>query len=127
MLKIVDNRIFMRRGDDEALEVELSSADGVVAVAEGETLTLTVRETPTRESPVVFSAVSEPGSNRIEIKHEYTVDAEYGEYSADIQLMMADGKRKTVWPLIDTDIATTTKQLQKNFENFIILPEVTME
>lgn len=127
MLKIVDNRIFMRRGDDDSFEVTLNSGDGTVTVEAGETLTLTVREEPTKESPVVLSVTSEPGSNVIEIKHEDTADAEYGEYSADIQLLMYDGKRKTVWPLFDPESATSTKQLQKNFKNFVILPEVTME
>lgn len=127
MLKIVDNKILMRRGDDDGFEVTLNSGDGVVEMESNATLTLTVRESPTKESPVIFSSTSEAGSNWIEIKHEYTAEAEYGEYSADVQLLTSDGKRKTVWPPIDPDTATTTKQLQKNLENFIILPEVTME
>lgn len=125
MLKIIEDKIYMRRGDDEVLEVNLSSGTESVQVGENETLTLTVRELPSLDSGMVFSSTSAPGSNRIIINHSDTAEADYGEYSADVQLLTAEGHRKTVWP--DIDESAPPKANAKNLKNFIILPEVTME
>lgn len=125
MLKIIDERIYMVRGDDEVLEVNVSNDGGAVTLGESETLTLTVRELPSKESPVIFASTSAPGKTRIVINHADTSDAEYGEYSADIQLLTADGRRKTVWPVVEED--NLPKAGTKNWKNFILLPEVTME
>lgn len=125
MLKIIEDKIYMRRGDDEILEVNLSMGEETVQVGEGETLTLTVRELPSRDSAIMFSSTSAPGSNRIVINHADTADAEYGDYSADVQLMTAEGYRKTVWPGFDEE--NIPKASTRNLKNFILLPEVTME
>lgn len=124
MLNIIDDKIYLVRGDDETLTVELTSGEEEVTLADTETLTLTVRKLPASDSPVVFSSTSEAGSNQIVIAHADTEEAEYGEYSADIQLLTATGKRKTVWPVVDAD--NIPKAAAKNLKNFIILPEVTM-
>lgn len=124
MLKIIEEKIYLRRGDDEVLEVNLNAGSDTVQMGEGETLTLTVRELPSLDSPVIFSTTSAPGSNRIVIRHADTADAEYGEYSADVQLLTADGLRKTVWPNIDEE--NLPKARAANLKNFILLPEVTM-
>lgn len=125
MLKIIDGKIYMRRGDDEVLEVNLTAGGEAITVGENETLTLTVRELPSRDSPEIFQSTGAPGSNRIIINHADTADAEYGEYSADVQLLTAEGLRKTVWPDIDED--NLPKARNRNLKNFILLPEVTME
>lgn len=124
MLKIIEEKIYLRRGDDEVLEVNLSAGGETAQMGEGETLTLTVRELPSLDSAIIFATTSAPGSNRIVIRHADTADAEYGEYSADVQLMTADGLRKTVWPDIDED--NLPKARAANLKNFILLPEVTM-
>ena len=124
MLKIIDEKIYLRRGDDESLEVNLNAGNESVQIGEGETLTLTVREQPSLDSPIIFTTTSAPGSNRIVIRHEDTAEAPYGEYSADVQLMTAEGYRKTVWPNIDED--NLPKANDRNLKNFILLPEVTM-
>lgn len=124
MLKIIEEKIYLRRGDDEVLEVNLNAGSDTVQMGEGETLTLTVRELPSLDSPVIFSTTSAPGSNRIVIRHADTAGAEYGEYSADVQLLTADGLRKTVWPNIDEE--NLPKARAANLKNFILLPEVTM-
>lgn len=125
MLKIIDEKIYLRRGDDEVLEVTLNNTDGSTAeIGENETLTLTVRELPVSESPIIFTTTSAPGSNRIVISHADTAEAPYGEYSADVQMMTADGLRKTVWPDFDED--NLPKAKASNLKNFILLPEVTM-
>jgi len=124
MLKIIDGKIYLVRGDDEVLEVNVSSDGEAVQLAEGDTLTLTVRELPSKESREILRVTSAPGSNRIIINHSDTADAEYGEYSADVQLMTADGRRRTVWPVIDEN--NIPKAEAKNWKNFILLPEVTL-
>ena len=124
MLKIIEEKIYLRRGDDEVLEVNLNAGSDTVQMGEGETLTLTVRELPSKESTILFTTTSAPGSNRVIISHADTAEVEYGEYSADIQLMTADGLRKTVWPDIDEE--NLPKARTANLKNFILLPEVTM-
>ena len=126
MLKVIEDRIYLIRGDDEALKVNVTNDAGeAVILGETETLTLTVREQPSRESSVIFASTSAPGSNRIVINHADTADTEYGEYSADVQLLTAEGRRKTVWPVFGED--NIPRANDKNWKNFIILPEVTME
>lgn len=124
MLKIIDEKIYLRRGDDEILEVNLNAGEESVQMGEGETLTLTVREQPSPDSPIIFTTTSAPGSNRIVISHADTADVAYGEYSADVQLMTAEGHRKTVWP--DIDANNLPKANDRNLKNFVLLPEVTM-
>ena len=124
MLKIIDDKIYMRRGDDEVLEVSLNAGEESVQMGENETLTLTVRAQPSSDSPIIFSTTSAPGSSRIIINHADTAEADYGEYSADIQMLTAEGYRKTVWPDIDED--NIPKAKNRNLKNFVILPEVTM-
>ena len=124
MLKVIDNVIYLVRGDDESLEVNLQLGGESVDVGEFETLTLSVRALPDAASLPVFVSTSAPGSNRIVINHADTADADYGEYSADIQILMADGKRKTVWPVLEE--GNIPKAKNKNLKNFVILPEVTM-
>lgn len=125
---IIDNKLYMYRGDDEILQVDISDDSGeTVSVQEGETVTLTVRELPSEESDVVFSTSSVPGSNRIIIRHEDTSNAEPGEYSADVQLLTADGKRKTVWPVIDKNAPPKGSKQNENRKNFILLSEVTTD
>ena len=118
----------MYLGDDEVLDVSLKDSLGEsVEVGEGETVTLTVRELPSRDSAIIFSSTSSPGSNRIVINHKDTADADSGEYSADIQLLTTDGRRKTVWPAIDEKDPPNPKRQGTNRGNFVLLSEVTIE
>lgn len=125
MLKIIDDVIYIVRGDDEGFDVNLSAGTEVISIGEVEVMTLTVRKEPDEESPIVFETTTAPGSNHVVIRHEDTADAEYGEYSADIQLTTANGERKTVWPVVDED--NIPKARSANLKNFVILPEVTMK
>ena len=125
-MKIVDNRAFMRRGDDDSMTVNVKANGVVTALKPTETLTLTVRKLPLRESPVIFSSTSAPGSNTIVIRPEDTKDAEYGEYSADVEMLTEDGLRKTVWPELDVESSTKKEALSKCLANFVLFPEVTM-
>lgn len=123
----VVTEIWMYRGDDEVIVVPLFSGSGEsrtpYEMQSGDTVTLTVRETPSEESPVLLQITSAPGSNRIPIRHEDTAELAPGQYSADIQLLTADGMRKTVWP--DFDPSGSNLYVGLNLKNFVIIPEVT--
>lgn len=123
MFKIEDGAIYITRGDDAVLEINATDQNGeAYAMQEGDVLTLTVRELPSRNSVILLEIPGAPGSNRIPIRHEDTADAEVGRYSADVQLTTADGRRQTIWP----ELTGSAQYKEKAFRNFIIMPEVTM-
>ena len=123
MLKIEEGIIYLTKGDDAVLDVQMRNLEGEDYIMQpGDTLTLTVREKPEENSPPVFAAVSEPGSARIVINAQNTAEAEPGQYSADIQLTTQDNKRYTVWP----DLEGSQRYKTSNMKNFVIMPEVTM-
>ena len=123
MLYLEDNILYLTKGDDGALEMtSITDAQGKeYEMQTGDTLTLTVREAPTLDSPVIFESTSLPGVNRMIVRAADTANAEAGRYSADIQLTTADGLRFTIWPSIDGSARYKTS----NLKNFIIMPEVT--
>ena len=115
--------IYITKGDDAVLEIaSITAEDGsAYELQAGDVLTLTVRAAPTSLMPVLIQIDSLPGSNRIVIRHEDTVELDVGRYSADVQLTTADGKRYTVWPTI----TGSGRYVIKNLKNFVIMPEVT--
>lgn len=115
--------IYITKGDDAVLEVSsITAEDGSsYALRDADVLTLTVRSIPSADSPVMIQIDALPGSNRIVLRHEDTAELNVGRYSADVQLTTAEGKRFTVWP----NIAGSGRYVIKNFNNFIIMPEVT--
>lgn len=119
MLKVENGRIYVVRGDDEVLSVALEGYE----MAAGDVLTLTVRELPTAESAALITVKSAPGSNRIVLSHADTANVPYGAYSADVQLLTADGLRRTVWP---TNITDPARARGSNMKNFIVVSEVTV-
>lgn len=117
---VTDDSISITRGDDAVLQVTITDDFGRPYMMYGEdTLTLTVRSSPSREGNVIFSTSS--NTPRIIINHQDTVNAEVGRYSADIQLTTASGMRHTIWPKLEG----SHRYRQANFMNFIIMPEVT--
>lgn len=123
MLKIEDGIIYLTRGDDAVLQMDISAADGAAyTLQEGDTLTLTVRELPAAQADVLFSSESVPGSGRIVIRSEDTSGLAAGRYSADIQLNTEDGRRHTVWPELEGSMRYSVR----NLKNFVIMPEVTI-
>ena len=123
MLKIEEGVIYLTRGDDAVIDVQLTIQDGgAYEMQPGDTVTLTVRELPKEESEIILDSSSAPGSNRIIINSADTENAEVGQYSADIELLTEDGKRYTVWP----DLEGSGRYKTGNMKNFVIMPEVTM-
>ena len=123
MLKIIDDKIYLVRGDDEVLDVSFKKAGSGYEMQPDDVLVLTVRELPDTNSPVLFASAGVPGGTRIVIRNEDTAALEYGAYSADVQLNFADGKRTTVWP---NNIEDSGRIKVKNLKNFMICSEVTM-
>lgn len=126
--KSVVSQLWMVRGDDESIIVPLYIGEGddlaEYTMQPGDTLTLTVREMPSADSPVLLQITSAPGSNRIPIAHADTAQLDPGKYSADIQLLAQDGKRKSIWP--DYDPAVSSRYKTRNMQNFVLLAEVTV-
>ena len=123
MLKIEEGIIYLTRGDDAVIDVNMCNLKGeTYHMHPGDTLTLTVRERPEETSALVLTAVGDPGAARIVITGKDTENAEPAQYSADIQLTTYDGKRYTVWP----DLEGSQRYRTGNIKNFVIMPEVTM-
>ena len=119
MLQIDNDCIYITRGDDAMFRIVLELNGEVYEMEDGDELVLTVRATPDEASPILAELTST--TNLFTISHADTTSIAAGSYSADIQLMQADGKRITVWPTIVG--ANRTKV--HNFRNFNIMPEVT--
>jgi hypothetical protein len=113
--------IHLTRGDDGEIVVPLETYDGEPYVmGEDEYLIFGVRERPIASSELLLEIQSEPGSNYIPFAHDDTVDIPIGFYSAEIQLMLSDGQRTTVWPLLSGSKRTSTE----NRRNFCLMTEV---
>lgn len=122
---IESNVIYLTRGDDAVLEISsITAADGSeYALQDTDVLTLTVRTLPSAQSPVLIQIDALPGSNRIVFRSEDTAELNVGRYSADVQLTTAEGRRYTIWPMLRGNLRYETR----SFNNFVIMPEVTMK
>lgn len=122
MFYVEDQAIYLTRGDSAEVSIDLTTEGGEsYDLGASDTLTLTVRKEPSATSTVIF-AKSVTGSGVVTIVPEDTQDAEVGQYSADIQLTTADGEVHTVYPRLEGK----ARYRERNFKNFIIMPEVTM-
>ena len=123
MLIIEEQDIYLTRGDDVTLEFDLTMGEGYAyTMDEGDQLIFTVRALPSRESEVLVSVPGAPGSNVIVLRHADTVALEVGRYSADCQLVTAEGRIHTVWPQPEG----SGRYRERNFKNFVLMPEVTI-
>lgn len=123
MLIIEEQDIYLTRGDDVTLEFELTMAEGYIyTMSPDDQLIFTVRETPSRESEILVSVPGAPGSNVIVLRHADTVALAVGRYSADCQLVTAEGRIHTVWPQPEG----FSRYRERNFKNFVLMPEVTI-
>ena len=121
MFRIEDDVIYLTRGDDASIEVDLRTGDGEYEMEFGDTLTLTVRNTTGDEGELIFRVESD--TNTIVITHADTKEASVGQYSADIQLTTVDGHVFTVFP---SNMETGQLKSDKNWKNFWLTPEVTL-
>ena len=120
MFKIVDDTICITKGDDAKFKMAVSDSNGTeYEFQTGDKLVLTVRELPDSSSEAIFTV--ESSTNELTLSHSDTANAAVGRYSADIQLLTADGMRYTVWPSLEGSSMYSIR----NLKNFIIMPEVT--
>ena len=125
MLNIENGVVYLTKGDDAVIEIELGAGENgedIFEMTEQDILTLTVREKPSADYEALLKISSNPGSNRIVIRAPDTKAIKVGRYSADIQLTTADGKIHTVWP----ELTSSSRYKVKNLKNFVIMPEVTI-
>jgi len=121
MFYIENDQIYLTRGDDAVLEVAIQTGEGErYVLQDGDRLTLSVRRQPVETSPVLLEVSSVTG--RLLLSHADTEKLGAGRYSADVQLTTAAGERHTVWPLL----SGRKRSQAGNYENFIIMPEVTV-
>jgi len=104
VLKIVNNKIYLIRGDSGAITVTVLNADGSTRLIQpDDEILMTVRTTPTSE--ILFQKTGP----EIIIEPEDTAALAFGTYCYDVQITLADGTVDTVIP--------------KN--EFVVLEEVT--
>lgn len=122
MLIIENDVINITKGDDGAVNVNVSVGGEAYEMAANDILTLTVREKPEAASPALITIHGQPGSSRIVIDSGATTNLEPGKYSADIQLTTETGLKYTVWP----ELEGSERYKVKNWGNFVVMPEVTI-
>lgn len=121
MIYIENGVIHLTRGDDAAFVVPLKTLDGEEYQLSGaEYLIFGVRERPAEDAAVVLEVSSAPGENVITLAHGDTDGLPVGFYSAELQLMLEDGKRVTVWPKLTGSGRTS----RGNRRNFCLMTEV---
>ena len=114
--------INLTRGDDAVLEVPITNADDENYTLEAdEYLIFGVRKIPSKESELLLTIQSNPGSNRIIFSHADTKDMDVGMYSAEVQLMTSRNERITVYP---KPIGAYRSNEKLNRRNFVLMPEV---
>lgn len=122
MFYVEHDKVYITKGDYGKLNVDIvNDEDEPYDLQTGDVVTLTVRETPGSLSKIleINSVISS-----ISFNHDDTKDIEPGQYSADIQVRTANGKRFTIWPTLRGD---ARHKNEKNIKNFIVMPEVTTE
>ena len=124
MFDVENDIIYVTRGDDVTLPVNLKIRGEEYQLRDGDTLTLTVVkfQKDNKEGTVVFSTTS--STNEIIIGHSDTEELTFGKYDADIQLNTAEGKIYTVFP---RKKSLSVDQLigKRAWDNFWIVREVT--
>ncbi len=121
MIYVENDVINLTRGDDGEIEVPLETDEGYEYVlGENEYLIFGVREQPLLTSPLLLEIRTDGGSNIIRFRHDDTADMDVGFYSAELQMMTADGQRLTVWPMLKGTKRTSTA----NRRNFCLMTEV---
>mgnify|MGYP001351689261 CR=1 FL=1 len=104
MLRIVNNKVYLVRGDSGAITVTVLNPDGSVrAIQPDDEILMTVRAAPTSE--ILFQKTGP----EILIEPEDTASLAFGTYCYDVQITLADGTVDMIIP--------------KN--EFLILEEVT--
>lgn len=121
MLYIENDVINITRGDDAFFYVPIMlPGRNKAALGKDDYLIFAVKAAPDAAEETVLEIVGEKGKNRIRFRHADTADLNPGFYSAEIQLVLADGQRVTLWPKL-----TGNKRVSAdNWKNFCVMREV---
>lgn len=96
MIRIINNSIYMTRGDSASIHLDITDMDEKTYTPEDDdTIMFTMKKSPT-ESAAIFQKKVEGGI--IKINPEDTQKLDYGRYVYDIQLKKADGATETIIP-----------------------------
>lgn len=97
MFEVTNNIITLTRGDYAELDVSLYNQDETPhTLAEGETLTLSVKRKTTDLTPI-FQKVLKQGDKPVFVfMPEDTKDLAFGTYRYDVEFKTADGKPDTI-------------------------------
>jgi uncharacterized membrane protein YkoI len=94
MLKVVNNAIYLTRGDTAILQLSIKQDDGSdYAIADTDNVLFTIKKS-TKEKTVILQKSVMDG--KIKINPEETSSLEYGTYFYDVQLRKGDGTVATV-------------------------------
>jgi hypothetical protein len=121
MLFVEDNVIYITKGDDGTMPVNVSLNGEPYTMGPADVLIITVREMPDKDFPELLRTQSLPGSNNLVFVPSDSEDIDPGKYSADIELIDGSGKKHTIWPKLEGKLRFSGK----NYENFVVMPEVT--
>lgn len=95
MFKVNNGEIYLTRGDSARLQVDISNADGeAYALAEGDTLRLTVKRSPKDKAHLLQKIVT--GSNVFTFVPADTASLNFGGYSYDVELTTASNEVYTI-------------------------------
>lgn len=97
-MRVIDNDIYMTRGDTLTVTVTCIKDGNPYELIEGDIIYLTVKDSVYTEDIIIQKKVTEftKGKAIIEIEPNDTNDLSYGKYKYDIQLTFSDGKVKTI-------------------------------
>ena len=121
MLIIENDKIYITKGDDAVIAVDITIDGHAYPMQEGDILTLTVRARPDADSPVLLETTGAAGDAQLVLAHEKTAQLAVGQYSADIQLTTQEGRRITIWPTPEG----AARRSVSNSRSFTVMPEVT--
>lgn len=95
MLKVVNNTVTATRGDSVYLNIKLTKNGEDYEMAEGDTLTLTIKKTTSSKKALISKTFEDL---TVKIESGDTDSLEYGTYYYDVQLTSANGDIDTVIP-----------------------------
>lgn len=102
MLKVVNNKVTMTRGDTCSFYCRINHSDEdktPYELQDGDVLVFTLRETAKTDSPTGYTLQKTFSDYQITLTPSDTESLSYGNYVYDVQLTLADGTVNTIIPI----------------------------
>lgn len=94
MLKIINNRIYLTRGDTGYIEIDLADEDNdAIELDDSDEVVFTLKESTSNNEAILTKTLDE---GIVKILPEDTEDLDYGNYVYDIQLTRSNGDVFTI-------------------------------